>query len=94
MTPEISLHLLKFYLDEQVLITVFDIVLSYSKFPEKKRLRISKNILTQISVNSYRPFRGLLRETQGAGLHLSEWKILIRSKMMSYKYCYKENSNI
>ena len=71
-----------------------DIVLSYINFPEKKRLRIFKNVLTQISVNSNLPFRGLLCETQGAGLHVSEWKILIRKKTMSYKNCYRENSNI
>ena len=70
------------------------IVLSYMKFPEEKRLRIFKNVLTQISVNSNRPFRGLLSETQGAGLHVSEWKILIINETMSYKNCYRENPNI
>ena len=70
------------------------IVLSNMKFPEEKRLRIFKNALTQISVNSNRPFRGLLCETQGAGLHVSEWKILIRNETMSYKNCYRENPNI
>ena len=70
------------------------IVLSYMKFPEEKRLRIFKKVLTQISVNSNRPFRGLLCETQGAGLHVSEWKILIRNETMSYKNCYRENPNI
>ena len=67
---------------------------SYTKCLGKKRLRISKNILTQNSVKSNRPFRGLLIETNGVGLHVSQWKILIRNKMMSYKNCYKENSNI
>ena len=61
---------------------------------QEKRFRISKNILTQISVNSNLPFRGLLCETQGAGLHVSEWKILIRNKTINCKNCYKENSNI
>ena len=61
---------------------------------QEKRLRISKNILTQISVKSNRPFRGLLSETKGAGLHVSQWKILIRNKTMTYKNCYKENPNI
>ena len=70
------------------------IVLSYMKFPEEKRLRIFKNVLTQISVNSNRPFRGLLCETQEAGLHVREWKILIRNETMSYKNCYRENPNI
>ena len=56
VTPETSLHLFKFYLEEQVFIKITDIVLSYTKFPERKRLRISKNVQTQISVNSNLPF--------------------------------------
>ena len=63
------------------------IVLSYMTFPEEKRLRIFKNVMTQVLVNSNRPFRGLLCETQGAGLHVSEWKTLIRNETMSYKNC-------
>ena len=58
---------------------------SYTKISRKKKFRISKNILIQISVNSNLAFRGLLCETQGAGLHVSEWKILIRNKTMSCK---------
>ena len=46
------------------------------------------------SDSSNLPFRGLLCETQGAGLHVSEWKILIRNKTINCKNCYKENSNI
>ena len=42
VTPETSLHLLKFYLDEHVLITMTDIVLSYTKFPKKKEIKISQ----------------------------------------------------
>ena len=80
VAPEISLHLSEVYLDEHVLITMTDILLSYKKFPEKKG--VSKSILTQISVNSNRPFRGLLPETQRAGFHVSERKILIRNNMM------------
>ena len=70
------------------------VVLSYMKFPEEKKVKIFKNVLTQISVNSNRPFRGFLCETKGAGLHVSERKILIRKKTMSYKNCYRDNSNI
>ena len=70
------------------------IVLSYVKFPEEKKVKIFNNVLTQILVNSNLPFRGLLCETQEAGLHVSEWKILIRRKTISYKNCYRENSNM
>ena len=37
----------------------------------RKKVKIFKNVQTQISVNSNRPFRGLLCEMQGAGLHVS-----------------------
>ena len=37
VTPETSLHLLKFYFDEQVLVTMIDILLFYTKFSEKKK---------------------------------------------------------
>ena len=36
---------------------------------------------------SNRPFGELLCETQGAGLRVSQWKIFIRNKTMSYKNC-------
>ena len=36
VTPETSLHLLEFHFEEQVLVTITDTLLSYTKFPEKK----------------------------------------------------------
>ena len=36
VTSETSLHLLEFYLEEHVLVTITDILLFYTKFPEKK----------------------------------------------------------
>ena len=39
VTTETSLHLLKFSLDEQILITMTDIVFSNTKFPEKKKIK-------------------------------------------------------
>lgn len=39
VTTETSLHLLKFSLDEQILITMTDIVYSNKKFSEKKKIK-------------------------------------------------------
>ena len=39
VTPETSLHLLEFHLEEQVLVTITDTLLSYTKFPEKKKIK-------------------------------------------------------
>ena len=42
--------------------------------------------MTQIPVNSNRPFRGLLCETQGAGLHVSENDELQKLLQRKFKY--------
>ena len=67
----------------------FNGLLSYTTFPEEKVLS-SKNIRTQIQVTVF-PFRGLLYETQGAGLHVSRLKILIRNKR-SLKQLFKKKN--